>query len=267
MSVLPVAAGGGVILDRVTAGYGGRPAVESVSARFPSGAVTMLLGPNGSGKSTLIRLLGGSLRFTGRVTLEGKPLNRLKPLQRGRMVGVVSQSPSLTFPFRVEEVILLGRLPHRKILRGWSREDLEQAGDAAREMELDDLLSRSAPSLSGGERQRVLIAQVIAQRPKIYLMDEPSSALDPRHSLRLFRFLRRRAAEGSTVVVAVHDINLASEHGDFVCILKRGRVEASGEIERVLSADLLADVYETPFEKFGEAVSADGRRRGAWRAV
>ena len=113
----------------------------------------------------------------------------------------------------------------------------------------------------------MLIAQVIAQRPQIYLMDEPSSALDPRHSLRLFRFLRRRAAEGSTVVVAVHDINLASEHGDFVCILKRGRVEASGEIERVLSADLLADVYETPFEKFGEAVSADGRRRGAWRAV
>ena len=266
MKVLPVAAERGIVLDRVSAGYGRRPVLDSVSAVFRPGAVTMLLGPNGSGKSTLLRLLGGALPFSGSVRLDGRPLKELSHRQRGRMIGVVSQSPSLAFPFRVDEVILLGRLPHRKFLCGWTEEDFERAREAAREMELDGLLSRTAPSLSGGERQRLMIAPAIAQDPVIMLLAEPSSALDPRHALRLFRFLRRRADEGATVVAAVHDINLAAEHGDHVCILKGGRVAAAGEAGS-LSAQLLSEVYGTRFEPLGESSAGDGGRRRLWRAV
>jgi len=263
----PSVSGRGIQLDGVCAGYAGRRVFDGISAEFPSGALTMLLGPNGSGKSTLLRLLGGALPFSGNAVLAGRPLRRLSSGQRGKLVGMVSQSPSLSFPFTVEEVVLLGRLPHRKLLSGWTTEDRTRAVEAAREMELDALLSRRVSSLSGGEKQRVLIAQVIAQQPEVFLLDEPSSALDPRHTLRLFRFLRKCAREGATVVAAVHDINLAAEYADSVCFLKNGRIEAFGDVEEALNDSVLSSVYDVPFASFGADLREDGRWRRVWRAV
>ena len=263
----PSVSGRGIQLDRVCAGYGGRRVFDGLSAEFPSGALTMLLGPNGSGKSTLLRLLGGALPFSGNAVLAGRSLRRLSSGQRGKLVGMVSQSPSLSFPFTVEEVVLLGRLPHRKFLSGWTTEDRGCAMEAVREMELGEMLFRRVSSLSGGEKQRVLIAQVIAQQPEVFLLDEPSSALDPRYTLRLFRFLRKCAREGATVVAAVHDINLAAEYADSVCFLKNGRIEAFGDVEEALNDSVLSSVYDVPFASFGADLREDGRWRRVWRAV
>ena len=257
----------GIALDRVSAGYGSAPVLKEISAFFPSGELTMLLGPNGCGKSTLLRLLGGALAYSGRVSLNGYGLGAFSPGRRGRIVGLVPQSPSLKFPFSVEEVVLLGRLPHRKFLSGWTEEDRRRMMEAVREMELEELRSRSVSSLSGGEKQRVVIAQVIAQNPGVFLLDEPSSALDPRHTLRLFRFLRRRTREGATVVAAVHDVNLAEEYADCVCFLKEGRLKAFGDVEKTLDETTLASVYDVPFASLGADVREDGRWRRVWRAV
>ena len=139
--------------------------------------------------------------------------------------------------------------------------------EAACEMELGEMLSRRVSSLSGGEKQRVLIAQVIAQQPEVFLLDEPSSALDPRHTLRLFRFLRKYAREGATVVAAAHDINLAAEYADCVCFLKNGRIEAFGDVEDALNDTVLSSVYDVPFASFDADLREDGRWRRVWRAV
>lgn len=180
----------GVSVRDLSAGYGGKTVLRGISGDFPPGALTFLLGPNGSGKSTLLRALGGALPHGGTVTLCGRDGASLSSRERGRLVGVVTQSPSLNFPFTVEEVIAMGRLPHRKLLGSPDVRGREAVRRAAEAMELEDLLDRPLTTLSGGERQRTMIAQAIAQEPEVFLLDEPSSALDPRHTLALFRFLR-----------------------------------------------------------------------------
>lgn len=266
----------GLVCKNLSAGYGSRTVLKDISGEFLAGAVTFVLGPNGSGKSTLLRALGGGIPFKGAARVGGADVASLSPMRRGRMIGVVTQSPSLNFPFTVEDVIAMGRLPHRRFLQRTGGRDSETVREAAAEMELEDLLTRRLSSLSGGERQRTVIAQTIAQEPDIFLLDEPSSALDPRHTLRLFRFLQRIAGEGKTVAAAVHDINLAAEFGDFVWMLKDGRLVAAGTVEETLTGETLSSVYDVPFSPlrgdFGHRSvdgpsGPDGKERILWRAV
>jgi len=264
----------GISVSSLTAGYGGRTVLRDISGVLPAGAVTFILGPNGSGKSTLLRTLGGALPFRGRIRFSGRDAASLSSRERGRLLGVVTQSPSLNFPFTVEEVITMGRLPHRSFLKK-DEGGRTAVSRASREMELEELRDRPLPSLSGGERQRTMIAQVIAQEPEIFLLDEPSSALDPNHALKLFRFLERMAAEGKTVAAAAHDINLAAEFGSFVWIMKEGRLAAAGKTGDVLKGDILSSVYGSTFVPYrrewtdfsGPAPARNGGEKILWRAV
>ena len=251
----------GITVDTLSAGYGRKSVLSGISGSFPAGTVTLVLGPNGSGKSTLLRALAGGIPYLGSVKVDGTELSSMESRERGRRIGVVSQSPSLSFPFSVLEVVRMGRLPHRRMPWRQGSGDDGACRAAAEEMELCGLLSRRVTELSGGERQRTAIAQVIAQQPDAYILDEPSSALDPRHTLRLFGFLRAVAREGRTVIAAVHDINLAAEFGDGVWLLKDGRLAASGSLEDTLTEGVLSGVYGVPFVPF-----RDGRDRKIWRA-
>ena len=244
--------------------YGKRRALGGLSGEFPSGAMTFILGPNGSGKSTLLRALGGALPYEGALFLGGREGRSLSAAERGRMVGVVSQSPPPDFPFTVEEVVAMGRLPHRRFFAPFDPLAAGAVERAARAMGLEDLLERPLPTLSGGERQRAMVAQAIAQEPEIFLLDEPSSALDPGHALALFKFFRSQASGGKTVIAAVHDINLAAEFGDFVWILDKGCLAASGPVGEVLTGDLLSSVYAVSFAPLKRA---DGEGPVLWRAV
>jgi iron complex transport system ATP-binding protein len=255
----------GVSVRDLSAGYGGKTVLRGISGDFPQGALTFLLGPNGSGKSTLLRALGGALPHGGTVTLCGRDGSSLSSRERGRLVGVVTQSPSLNFPFTVEEVIAMGRLPHRTFFGSPDVRGREAVRRAAEAMELEDLLDRPLTTLSGGERQRTMIAQAIAQEPEVFLLDEPSSALDPRHTLALFRFLRQAAAEGKTVAAAVHDINLAAEFGDCVWLLGGDGLAASGRVKDVLTGEVLSSVYGVSFAPLGRG-GGEGERV-LWRAV
>lgn len=255
----------GVSVRDLSAGYGGRTVLRGISGDFPPGALTFILGPNGSGKSTLLRALGGALPCRGTVSFCGRDAASLSSRERGRLVGVVTQSPSLNFPFSVEEVIAMGRLPHRKFLGNPDVRGREAVRRAAETMELEDLLDRPLTTLSGGERQRTMIAQAIAQEPEVFLLDEPSSALDPKHTLALFRFLRQSAGQGKTVAAAVHDINLAAEFGDCVWLLGQYGLAASGRVKDVLTAEVLSSVYGVAFAPLGRG--AGEGERVLWRAV
>lgn len=253
-----------VSVQNLSVSYGGRRALEAVAGDFLPGALTFILGPNGSGKSTLLRAVGGAVSYEGSIVLDGREGRSLSQRERGRMVGVVSQSPSGDFPFTVEEVVAMGRLPHRKLFSPSNRRDCDAVKAAAEAMGLEDLLSRPLPTLSGGERQRTMIAQVIAQEPEVFLLDEPSSALDPGHTLGLFKFFRSLASGGKTVVATVHDINLAAEFGDFVWILDKGRLAASGPGGEVLTEEVLSSVYSVPFVPLRRE---EGGGPVLWRAV
>jgi len=200
--------------------------LDRIDLAVAPGEVVGLVGPNGSGKSTLLRTLFGAQRpLSGRVVLHGEPLGRWSRAGIARQVAVVAQEPPAELPLRVEEAVLLGRLPHRQSFARWTGEDREAAAEALAAVDIAHLVGRTVWSLSGGERQRVLIARALAQRTPIVLWDEPTNHLDLRHGHDGLALLRDRGLSG---VVVLHDLNLAARYCDRLVVLDHGRVVAAG---------------------------------------
>jgi len=234
-------------LDNVCSGYGKHMVLDHISGVIRSGKMTVFIGPNGSGKTTMLKTMAGVLPFDGRISLMDRDLAGYPSAERGRIIGFAGQTPVMNSPFSVFEVVLMGRLPYINTLRGYSGTDRRKALAAASAMRLEDMLQRSVSALSGGEKQRVALAQVLAQDTEVLLLDEPSSALDPNHTLDLFSTLRDLAAAGRSVVLSVHDINLAARFADDLWVLKNGKLLARGAVDEILGPDLLFDTYDVPF--------------------
>jgi iron complex transport system ATP-binding protein len=227
--------------------YGARVALRGVDAEVVPGQVLGVIGPNGSGKSTLVRVLAGVLApAEGRVALEGRPLETLGTRERGRQIALVPQETLVSFPLRVRELVLLGRVPHTGPF-GWERAaDLRIAHDAMVRTDTLELADRLLDEVSGGERQRAVLARALAQEPRALLLDEPTAFLDLNHAallLDLVRDLSRQRSLG--VVLVVHDLNLAAMYCDRLLLLSRGTVHASGTPADVLTYARLREVYGT----------------------
>jgi iron complex transport system ATP-binding protein len=237
-------------------GYRGRLVLKELNGVICPGTLTALIGPNGSGKSTLLLALSGLLPYNGSLTLGERELSGISRRELGRLVGVVPQQTRMSAPFTVYEVVALGRLPYHRV----SGEDDRLILEAVERMELERLLFRDVTKLSGGEAQRVSVAAVLAQDPPVMLLDEPASALDPRHTARLFSLLRELAAEGKTIIAVAHDVNLAAAFADFILAVKDGKILFSAPAVE-LDGAVLERVYDTSFEFYTSAV---GKR--AWHA-
>jgi iron complex transport system ATP-binding protein len=221
---------------------GGALIVDGVTLDVPEGATVGLLGPNGSGKSSLLRLLAGTRRTTsGVVTLDDVPVTQWRRRALARRVAVVEQQAETTVALTVADVVALGRIPHQGPWRSQSAVDDDAVARAARAVNVDHLLDRSWDTLSGGERQRAHLARALAQEPRELLLDEPTNHLDVAHQLELLSLVRRLPM---TSVVALHDLNLAAHYCDVVVVLRGGRVHAVGSPPDVLSAELIATVYD-----------------------
>jgi iron complex transport system ATP-binding protein len=212
--------------------------VDEVTLDAPAGSFVGLVGPNGSGKSTLLRCVYRARRpDTGCVRVEGEDVHRMTPRAAARLLAALPQDSAADFDFTVTEVVAMGRLPHRERTAARDRQlcaqALERAGVA-------HLAARGFLSLSGGEKQRVLIARALAQEPRVLVLDEPTNHLDIAHQLDV---LRRVRAGGTTVLAALHDLNLAAAHCDRLHVLHEGRVVATGSPDEVLSPGLLAEVF------------------------
>jgi iron complex transport system ATP-binding protein len=220
----------------------GRPIVDSVTVEIPPGGLTGLLGPNGSGKSTFLRLLAGLLRpHGGAVLLDGHDLNRLPRRDVARRVAVAAQEVSTDVEMTVLDVVLLGRVPHRRRLAASAGpDDLSHARRALRQCGVSALERRRWSTLSGGERQRVNIARALAQEPTELLLDEPTNHLDIAHQLALLDLL---ATTPVTVVTALHDLNLAAQYCDHLLLLHEGRLVAAGPPAQVLTEETVERVY------------------------
>lgn len=247
--------GAAVEFAGLSGGYNGTEVIKGLSGAARRGRVTALIGPNGSGKSTLIRMLCGGLPCSGDLNLSGRPLRSYSRRELGKLVGVVPQHTRFAGEFTVCDIISFGRLPHRRMFSAFTGGDERAVYEAAEAVGVKNLLFRDIQALSGGEAQRVAVAMVIAQDPDIFLLDEPSSSLDPSHGVRLFGLLRKLAAEGKTVITSVHDVNMAVAYADDYIAIKEGSLVASGS-----SPDIGSDVLEAVYDiKFHDYRSKEGK--------
>jgi iron complex transport system ATP-binding protein len=207
-----------------------------------------IIGPNGSGKTTLIRAVTRAIKLAeGEVLLKGKPLAMLSFRELAQQVAVVGRLHDLDMQMRVEDLVLLGRIPHRKGLRLMERRsDLDIAGTAMDVTGILSLKSRFVDSLSSGERQLAFIARSLAQEPELLLLDEPTSHLDITHQARVLDLVRKlNRDKGLTVLVVLHDLNLASQYCDRLFLLSDGVLRKDGTPDEVLTYQTIEEVYHT----------------------
>lgn len=227
-------------------GYGGEDIIRNVGGTIRRGRVTALIGPNGCGKSTLLKILSGALPHSGDLILSRRRLKNYSPRELGRLVGVVAQDMHFAQGFTVGDVIGFGRLPHMRPFSPPSGRDERAVFEVAKSVGIERLLPRDIRSVSGGERQRAAAAMAIAQEPEVFLLDEPTSSLDPMHSIKIFKLLRGLTAAGKTVVAAAHDINAVLANSDDYIAIKEGRIISSDSTER-LNSEVLEELYDTKF--------------------
>jgi iron complex transport system ATP-binding protein len=220
--------------------------LDGVSLAVERGSIVGLLGPNGSGKTTLLRIIAGVLQpQSGRVVIDGQPIERLTRRDLARRVAVVPQETHSTFDFSVIDMVLMGRYPHLGAFELEGASDQAIARDALAATGTSALEARPFATLSGGEKQRVVIASALAQASDMLLLDEPTAALDLRYQFEISALLRRLNVErGTTMIVSTHDLNLAAALCERVVLLKQGRVLAHGTTEETLTAANIRLLYE-----------------------
>ncbi|WP_030778475.1 ABC transporter ATP-binding protein [Streptomyces sp. NRRL S-920] len=224
----------GVVID-------GKSLVEELSLDVGGGEVVGLVGPNGSGKSTALRCVYRALRpARGTVRVGGDDVTGLPMRRSAQLIAAMTQDGAVDLDFTVEEVVALGRAPHQRGNQALSARERELCARAMERLDIRHLAKRGVLTLSGGERQRVLLARALVQEPGVLVLDEPTNHLDVRHQIEVLSHLR---GAGLTVLVVLHDLNLAAAACDRIGVLSQGRLVASGTPEDVLTEQLMADVF------------------------
>ncbi|MAM57997.1 MAG: ABC transporter [Salinicola sp.] len=213
--------------------------ISDLTAR--PGEITALIGPNGAGKSTLLKAIAGIERASGRILLDGERIDALPLEQRSRRLYYLPQDTGTQAALSVFEAVLLAR---RTQVAEPAAQALSAVERALTSLELEPLAERELVALSGGQRQRVAIAQAIVRSPALLMLDEPTSALDLHHQLQVLDYLQRLARrEAITVILAIHDLNLAARFADHLWVIKEGRRVVSGKPGEVLTPARLREIY------------------------
>lgn len=222
--------------------------IPNLSLTLQEGQVTALLGHNGSGKSTLLKALARQMTpSSGSITLQGREYDHTGAREFARIVGYLPQHPPATDGLTVRELVAMGRYPWRGPLGRYGAEDHSLIDQALADTSLVDFQHRSVDTLSGGERQRAWIAMLLAQQTRCLLLDEPISALDVRHQVETLRLIHRLAVERElTVIVVLHDVDLAARFCDRLVALKAGEVIADGVPAEMMNSDTLEQIYSVP---------------------
>ncbi|MFE3223702.1 ABC transporter ATP-binding protein [Nocardia sp. NPDC059228] len=243
--------------ENITLGYGERVIVDGLSVQIEPGLITTVIGPNGCGKSTLLRSLGRLLRpRSGRVLLDGKAISTMKTKDVARIVGMLPQTPVAPEGLTVADLVARGRHPHQSWLRQWSADDEAEVTAALEQTGIADLAGRTLDELSGGQRQRAWISMALAQGTDILLLDEPTTYLDLAHSLEVLDLVDRLHDDlGRTVVMVLHDLNLAIRYSDRLIVMHAGRIVAQGVPADIIDAELLRAVFGLRAEMLEDPVS------------
>ena len=226
--------------------YNGSKVVDDVSFSAEAGEFFMIIGPNGAGKSSLLKLIAGIEQpQSGQISILGRPKAKYSARELAKVVALVAQQAPIDFPFSVAETVLMGRSPHLGLLGIEGERDYALATEAMTFTGVNQLADRRLDQLSGGERQRVMIARAICQEPKIILLDEPTTALDPAHQLKIMDLMERfRQEKKTTVIMVSHDLNLAALYSDRLLLMKNGSVVIIGTPAEVFIPKFIENSYE-----------------------
>ncbi|MGI6192066.1 MAG: ABC transporter ATP-binding protein [Christensenellales bacterium] len=232
-------------VSRLFVNYDGVDAVSDVSFHVSEGSWLMIVGPNGAGKSTIVKAISRGVPYKGQIRLYDREIGSFSPSDYAREVGVLTQTHSVSYGFTVEEVVRMGRYAHRKSPLSNAKEADEEKVTQALEMAgLLELKDKSVLEISGGELQRTFLAQVLAQDPKIILLDEPVNHLDLLYQKRVLELLNGwMRQKGRAVISVVHDLSLAKAFGTDALLMSKGHAEAFGAIDTALHESKLNEVY------------------------
>ncbi|MGA8942625.1 MAG: heme ABC transporter ATP-binding protein [Thermoactinomyces sp.] len=219
--------------------------LKGISLEARAGEMLGIIGPNGSGKSTLLSILSGEEKpDQGSVWLQGRPLHAYSMQERARQLAVLTQEQVSDLSFTAEEIVLMGRHPYHRSFFGPTPEDEQIVSRVMEETETQRMKHHRFAELSGGERQRVSIARVMAQEPKLLMLDEPTTYLDVHYQLAVLDRLKRWQKNSLlTVIIVLHDLNLAAQYCDSLLVLKDGRQVRYGTVRQVIEPRLVEEVY------------------------
>ncbi|MFD5386296.1 ABC transporter ATP-binding protein [Streptomyces sp. NPDC127074] len=228
----------------VSVGYGGRAVIEDLDVTIPPGVITTIIGPNGCGKSTLLRTLTRLLKpAKGAVVLDGEDIAGLRTRDVAKKLGLLPQAPVAPEGLTVADLVAKGRHPHQSWLRQWSSDDAGVVERALAMTGVSELADRPVDSLSGGQRQRVWISMTLAQGTDLLLLDEPTTYLDLAHAIDVLDLVDDLHESGRTVVMVLHDLNLATRYSDNLIVMRAGSILAQGHPRDVITAELLDEAF------------------------
>ncbi|MER8268841.1 ABC transporter ATP-binding protein [Streptomyces griseus] len=232
--------------EGLTLGYGDRTVVDSLDLAVPPGRITVIVGANACGKSTLLRSMSRLLApREGRVVLDGKEVHRLPAKELARTLGLLPQSPVAPEGITVFDLVGRGRHPHQGIFSRWNEQDDAAVAAALEATHTEPLADRAVDELSGGQRQRVWIAMALAQQTDLLLLDEPTTFLDASHQIEVLDLLTDlNRSRGTTIVMVLHDLNLAARYADHLIALAGGGLHASGTPAEVLTEETVRAVFD-----------------------
>ncbi|MGD9571881.1 MAG: ABC transporter ATP-binding protein [Thermoleophilia bacterium] len=243
--------------DGLTLGYGDRDVIEALDVTIPDGRITMIVGANACGKSTLLRGLARLLRPRGgAVILDGTSVQDMRSIEVAKVLGLLPQTPVAPDGITVGDLVGRGRYPHQGWFRQWGADDEAAVADALASTGTSDLVGRRVGELSGGQRQRVWVAMALAQDTDLLLLDEPTTFLDINHQVELLDLLTDLNRDGgTTIVVVMHDLNLACRYADHIIAMRDGGILAEGPPTQVIDAALITDTYGLACEVVPDPVS------------
>ncbi len=238
--------------EKISVTLGGKEILRNVSYDFADGKRTAIIGPNGAGKSTLLKVLCLlNEKFSGTVTLDGKDIRTLGRKNLSQVMAILPQERDAPQDTTVRQLVSFGRFPHRKFFGGETSEDVAAISNALELTKLTDFENRQVANLSGGERQRAWLAMTLAQRPKILLLDEPTTYLDIAHQLEVMDIIANVNKKfRTTIIMVLHDINHARLYSDEVLIVKGKRIFAAGDPKKILTAQMLGEVFNVKADTF-----------------
>ena len=232
-------------LQGLTIDFSGLRALSNITFNSNAGEVCAVIGPNGAGKSTLLKIMGGILKpDSGCIKFKGSETRHISKKIFAQSVSWIPQGNPMVFPFKVSEVVLMGRHPHLSALSFESHEDFNISQRAMKTTMTSEFSERFFNEISEGEKQRVMIASALAQNPELMLLDEPTSALDLKYQIEIMNILKDlNTNHKMTLIVAMHDLNLASRFCNRIILINEGKVVSDGTPLQVLKKDILEQVY------------------------
>ncbi|SFR06218.1 iron complex transport system ATP-binding protein [Lentzea waywayandensis] len=240
----------------VTVGYADRVVLDNLDVAIPTGVITTVIGPNGCGKSTLLRTLCRLLKpRQGTVLLDGGDIARLKTKDVAKRMGLLPQTPIAPEGLTVADLVARGRHPHQSWVRQWSSDDADVVAKALHMTGVADLAHRPVDSLSGGQRQRVWISMTLAQGTDLLLLDEPTTYLDLAHAIDVIDLVDDLHEGGCTIVMVLHDLNLAVRYSDNLIVMKSGSIVAQGHPSEVITSGLLLETFGLQAKVIDDPVS------------